>query len=114
MISNAQAKQVELNDRMDLSSYLLKPVQRMGKYALLLAQITDECPVTHPDHADLKVFFLVLIWGVINDRCLDVNPGAIYIVRDTIVSCDVPVVQSQVSLLCCVSVQLRTSFKWSM
>jgi len=52
-----QAKQLELNDRMDLSSYLLKPVQRMGKYALLLAQITDECPTTHPDHGDLKVIY---------------------------------------------------------
>lgn len=34
-----QAKQLELRDRMDLASYLLKPVQRMGKYALLLQQL---------------------------------------------------------------------------
>ena len=34
-----QAKQVELDDKMDLASYLLKPVQRMGKYALLLQQL---------------------------------------------------------------------------
>ncbi|XP_075229746.1 puratrophin-1-like isoform X2 [Lycorma delicatula] len=32
-------KQLELGDRMDLGSYLLKPVQRMGKYALLLQQL---------------------------------------------------------------------------
>ncbi|KAF4522613.1 hypothetical protein B566_EDAN003595 [Ephemera danica] len=32
-------KQLELGDRMDLASYLLKPVQRMGKYALLLQQL---------------------------------------------------------------------------
>ncbi|KAK2718058.1 hypothetical protein QYM36_006748 [Artemia franciscana] len=32
-------KQLELGDKMDLGSYLLKPVQRMGKYALLLAQL---------------------------------------------------------------------------
>ncbi|XP_015182077.1 PREDICTED: uncharacterized protein LOC107069348 isoform X3 [Polistes dominula] len=32
-------KQMELGDKMDLASYLLKPVQRMGKYALLLQQL---------------------------------------------------------------------------
>ncbi|KAK3919859.1 Puratrophin-1 [Frankliniella fusca] len=34
-----KSKQVELGDKMDLASYLLKPVQRMGKYALLLQQL---------------------------------------------------------------------------
>jgi len=34
-----KAKQLELEDKMDLASYLLKPVQRMGKYALLLQQL---------------------------------------------------------------------------
>lgn len=34
-----KAKQMELCDKMDLASYLLKPVQRMGKYALLLQQL---------------------------------------------------------------------------
>lgn len=34
-----KTKQLELNDKMDLASYLLKPVQRMGKYALLLQQL---------------------------------------------------------------------------
>ena len=34
-----KAKQLELCDKMDLASYLLKPVQRMGKYALLLQQL---------------------------------------------------------------------------
>lgn len=34
-----KAKQMELGDKMDLGSYLLKPVQRMGKYALLLQQL---------------------------------------------------------------------------
>ncbi|XP_064539788.1 rho guanine nucleotide exchange factor 40 isoform X2 [Drosophila montana] len=32
-------KQLQLQDKMDLASYLLKPVQRMGKYALLLQQL---------------------------------------------------------------------------
>ncbi|XP_075939335.1 puratrophin-1 [Anarhichas minor] len=35
-------KQVELGDKMDLSSYLLKPVQRMSKYALLLTDLIKE------------------------------------------------------------------------
>ncbi|KAM8877902.1 uncharacterized protein plekhg4 isoform 1-T1 [Synchiropus picturatus] len=35
-------KQQELADKMDLSSYLLKPIQRMSKYALLLADIIKE------------------------------------------------------------------------
>ena len=50
-----QTKQLQLNDRMDLNSYLLKPVQRMGKYALLLTEVSKECPQTHPDYADLTV-----------------------------------------------------------
>lgn len=33
-------KQLELEDKMDLASYLLKPVQRMGKYALILKQVS--------------------------------------------------------------------------
>lgn len=33
---------MELGDKMDLSSYLLKPVQRMSKYALLLADLIKE------------------------------------------------------------------------
>ncbi|XP_059211635.1 rho guanine nucleotide exchange factor 40 [Centropristis striata] len=35
-------KQAELGDKMDLSSYLLKPVQRMSKYALLLSDLIKE------------------------------------------------------------------------
>lgn len=31
-----------MGDKMDLSSYLLKPVQRMSKYALLLADLIKE------------------------------------------------------------------------
>ncbi|XP_054626774.1 puratrophin-1 isoform X2 [Dunckerocampus dactyliophorus] len=35
-------KQLELGDKMDLSSYLLKPIQRMSKYALLLTDLIKE------------------------------------------------------------------------
>ncbi|XP_049318921.1 uncharacterized protein KIAA1755 homolog [Astyanax mexicanus] len=36
-------KQLELRDSMDLSSYLLKPVQRISKYSLLLQEMVGEC-----------------------------------------------------------------------
>ncbi|XP_041123907.1 rho guanine nucleotide exchange factor 40 isoform X2 [Polyodon spathula] len=36
-------KQLQLGDKMDLASYLLKPVQRMSKYALLLKDLIKEC-----------------------------------------------------------------------
>lgn len=32
---------------MDLSSYLLKPVQRISKYSLLLQEMLDECGEAH-------------------------------------------------------------------
>ena len=35
-----QTKQAELGDKMDLASYLLKPVQRLGKYSLFLDGIS--------------------------------------------------------------------------
>ncbi|XP_072540697.1 quattro [Salminus brasiliensis] len=36
-------KQQQLEDKMDLSSYLLKPVQRISKYSLLLQDMLREC-----------------------------------------------------------------------
>lgn len=39
----SQFKQVQLGDKMDLASYLLKPIQRMSKYALLLKDLIKEC-----------------------------------------------------------------------
>ncbi|MGH0127590.1 UNVERIFIED_CONTAM: hypothetical protein FKN15_028515, partial [Acipenser sinensis] len=36
-------KQLQLGDKMDLASYLLKPIQRMSKYALLLKDLIKEC-----------------------------------------------------------------------
>lgn len=38
---------------MDLSSYLLKPVQRMGKYALILKQVLKECSESSPEYQEL-------------------------------------------------------------
>nr|XP_006825855.1 PREDICTED: puratrophin-1-like [Saccoglossus kowalevskii] len=49
-----KSKQKELGDKMDLASYLLKPTQRMGKYALLLKDLIKESPETEPELQDLK------------------------------------------------------------
>lgn len=38
----SQSKQTELGDRLDLSSYLLSPVQRLGRYILLLRALQRE------------------------------------------------------------------------
>ncbi|XP_068244385.1 uncharacterized protein [Palaemon carinicauda] len=48
-----RAMQLELEDRMDLASYLLKPVQRMGKYALILKQLLKECSRGDENYDDL-------------------------------------------------------------
>ncbi|XP_018616321.2 pleckstrin homology domain-containing family G member 4B-like isoform X1 [Scleropages formosus] len=42
-----QKKQREMGDNMDLSSYLLKPVQRISKYNLLLQDMLKECEALH-------------------------------------------------------------------
>ncbi|KAM5260033.1 pleckstrin homology domain-containing family G member 4B isoform 2-T2 [Hipposideros larvatus] len=50
-------KQRALGDKMDLASYLLKPVQRMGKYALLLEDLLREAgrwPAREPELAELR------------------------------------------------------------
>ncbi|XP_029796996.1 pleckstrin homology domain-containing family G member 4B [Suricata suricatta] len=50
-------KQRELGDKMDLASYLLKPVQRMGKYALLLQDLVREascCPAWEQELGELQ------------------------------------------------------------
>lgn len=38
-----QDKQQALGDQLDLASYLLKPIQRMSKYALLLQELARAC-----------------------------------------------------------------------
>lgn len=52
-----QDKQRELGDKMNLASYLLKPVQRMGKYALLLQDLAREascCPAWEQELGELR------------------------------------------------------------
>lgn len=51
-----QDKQQELGDKMDLDSYLLKPMQCMGKYALLLQDPVKEaglCPAQQQELGEL-------------------------------------------------------------
>ncbi|KAG8446118.1 hypothetical protein GDO86_013838 [Hymenochirus boettgeri] len=47
-------KQQELNDKMDLSSYLLKPVQRISKYSLLLQDMEWELKGQSTREAELQ------------------------------------------------------------
>ncbi|XP_062425757.1 pleckstrin homology domain-containing family G member 4B isoform X4 [Rhea pennata] len=48
-------KQRNLGDKMDLASYLLKPIQRMSKYALLLKDMIKECTKTQEQElSDLR------------------------------------------------------------
>ena len=50
----------ELKDKLDLASYLIKPVQRLGKYSLLLRDIINCCDNKDPRVVEIKVSFLVL------------------------------------------------------
>lgn len=50
-----QSKQLQVGDKMDLASYLLKPVQRMGKYALLLQQLMKACPNLPPGASERAI-----------------------------------------------------------
>ncbi|KAH0627099.1 hypothetical protein JD844_002498 [Phrynosoma platyrhinos] len=45
-------KQQELGDKMNLASYLLKPIQRMSKYALLLKDLIKECSAGQEQELD--------------------------------------------------------------
>ncbi|XP_046704891.1 quattro isoform X2 [Silurus meridionalis] len=56
-------KQQLLGDKMDLSSYLLKPVQRISKYGLLLQDMLQECDATShkaPERAELQAALEVI------------------------------------------------------
>ncbi|KAG5886772.1 hypothetical protein JTB14_032264 [Gonioctena quinquepunctata] len=49
-----KSKQMELEDKMDLASYLLKPVQRMGKYALLLQQMMKALSIMNSSERSIQ------------------------------------------------------------
>uniref|UniRef100_A0A8C2ZXN2 Quattro n=1 Tax=Cyclopterus lumpus TaxID=8103 RepID=A0A8C2ZXN2_CYCLU len=54
-------KQLQLGDKMDLWSYLLKPVQRISKYSLLLQDVRRECgPAQTRETAEVKAALEVI------------------------------------------------------
>ncbi|XP_067433436.1 puratrophin-1 isoform X5 [Thunnus thynnus] len=75
-------KQVELGDKMDLSSYLLKPVQRMSKYALLLTDLMKEVGVAQEAE-------LVALQAATNMVKFQLRHGNDLLAMDAIRNCDV-------------------------
>ncbi|XP_041796357.1 rho guanine nucleotide exchange factor 40 [Chelmon rostratus] len=75
-------KQMELGDKMDLSSYLLKPVQRMSKYALLLTDLMKE--VGAAQEAEL-----VALQAATNMVKFQLRHGNDLLAMDAIRDCDV-------------------------
>ncbi|KAM9817567.1 puratrophin-1 [Neosynchiropus ocellatus] len=75
-------KQQELADKMDLSSYLLKPIQRMSKYALLLADIIKEV-------GDSQEAELPSLQGASNMVKFQLRHGNDLLAMDAIRNCDV-------------------------
>ncbi|KAH0621791.1 hypothetical protein JD844_023418 [Phrynosoma platyrhinos] len=55
---------------MPLSSFLLKPMQRITRYPLLIKSILENSPEPHPDHNNLK-----LALECAEELCLQVNEG---------------------------------------
>ncbi|XP_053139860.1 intersectin-2 isoform X2 [Hemicordylus capensis] len=55
---------------MPLSSFLLKPMQRITRYPLLIKSILENTPETHPDHSNLK-----LALECAEELCSQVNEG---------------------------------------
>ncbi|KAG7224543.1 hypothetical protein CRUP_038790, partial [Coryphaenoides rupestris] len=77
-----QQKQLELGDRMDLWSYLLKPVQRISKYSLLLQDVAAECgPGQAHEMAELSAALEVIHFQL--------RHGNDLLAMDDIHSCDV-------------------------
>ena len=52
-LSECRAFAHDLTTAWDLDSLLVKPVQRILKYALMLTQLLQHTPADHPDHGDL-------------------------------------------------------------
>ncbi|XP_042613505.1 uncharacterized protein LOC109093786 [Cyprinus carpio] len=77
-------KQQLLGDKMDLSSYLLKPVQRISKYGLLLQDMLCECETgAHAGHERLE------IQTALNIIQFQLRHGNDLLAMDDIQDCDV-------------------------
>ncbi|XP_061592244.1 puratrophin-1 isoform X2 [Cololabis saira] len=75
-------KQLELGDKMDLSSYLLKPIQRMSKYALLLTDLMKEVGVSQEAE-------LATLEDATNMVKFQLRHGNDLLAMDAILDCDV-------------------------
>ncbi|KAI0029937.1 Dbl homology domain-containing protein, partial [Vararia minispora EC-137] len=53
-LSRARSSAAAFSHAWDLPSLLIKPVQRLLKYPLLLQAVLDDTPTTHPDHDNLR------------------------------------------------------------
>ncbi|XP_062417947.1 pleckstrin homology domain-containing family G member 4B [Pungitius pungitius] len=78
-------KQVELGDKMNLSSYLLKPVQRMSKYALLLTDLIKEVGVAQ----EAQEAQLIALHAATNMVKFQLRHGNDLLAMDAIRDCDV-------------------------
>uniref|UniRef100_A0A674D5H3 Intersectin-1 n=1 Tax=Salmo trutta TaxID=8032 RepID=A0A674D5H3_SALTR len=58
---------------MPLSSFLLKPMQRVTRYPLIIKNILENTPETHPDHSHLKQAL-----EKAEELCSQVNEGVIH------------------------------------
>ncbi|XP_048464434.1 pleckstrin homology domain-containing family G member 4B-like [Rhincodon typus] len=77
-----RAKQLELGDKMDLASYLLKPIQRISKYNLLLRDMFKECSAAQEKECkELKEAHKVV--------CFQLRHGNDLLAMDDIQECDV-------------------------
>ncbi|XP_018533165.1 uncharacterized protein LOC108884034 [Lates calcarifer] len=86
LINHGQAffkqKQLRLGDKMDLWSYLLKPVQRISKYSLLLQDMMKECgPGQTREMAEVKAALEVIHFQL--------RHGNNLLAMDAIHNCDV-------------------------
>ena len=88
-LSLFQRKQLLLGDKMDLSSYLLKPVQRMSKYALLLSDIMKEVDGAQGEELNAQEAELSALQDATNMVKFQLRHGNDLLAMDAIRDCDV-------------------------
>ncbi|RZB39206.1 uncharacterized protein BDFB_005369, partial [Asbolus verrucosus] len=67
MASSFREKQMALNHALPLGSYLLKPVQRILKYHLLLQRLSKQCDPLHKPAVDLALTTMTSVASSINN-----------------------------------------------
>jgi hypothetical protein len=82
-LTYTQTVSSSLSHAWDLASLLIKPVQRLLKYPLLLSAIIDETPDDHPDKENLRV-----ARATIEEVARNVNEGTrrVEVVKDVLAS----------------------------